>query len=271
MEQEKLTNDSSFDLEFIKNFERFILNYQRKLDDKDNELLLLRQMLLQNSKMALMGEMMDSISHQWKQPLGIISLQSMYMNHLLADEDIDNKLFSRYTTNISNQIKHMMETMNEFSNFFRPSYNIEEIELSELITSVALLIKDELIKNNVSLNFVNKNKVYLQANKNDIKHLLLTLVDNAKEEMVNSNVEISARVITIDYKVREEKIEIYVKDNGKGIEETLVCKIFQPHFTTKSMKNGTGMGLYLCKMIVQKYNGTIDVYNDNGAVFKVVL
>lgn len=258
------------DMEFIKKFESFVLNFQSKLDKKNEELSLTKEMLLQNSKMALMGEMLDSVAHQWKQPLGVISLKSLYMDYSLNNKDLDKELFINSIGDIKRQVEHLVDTLDEFRSFFRPNYNVKKLVLGEVLNSITILLKDELIKHNIKLDIKSSEQINLYANENDIKHLFINLINNAKDEMVSSELIKEKRVIIIESKKSEnDKIEIYVKDKGKGIKEDYLKEIFKPHFTTKKDIDGTGMGLYMCRMIVKKYNGEICAYNDEGAVFKI--
>lgn len=258
------------DMEFIKKFESFVLNFQSKLDKKNEELSLTKEMLLQNSKMALMGEMLDSVAHQWKQPLGVISLKSLYMDYSLNNKDLDKELFINSIGDIKRQVEHLVDTLDEFRSFFRPNYNVKKLVLGEVLNSITILLKDELIKHSIKLDIKSSEQINLYANENDIKHLFINLINNAKDEMVSSELIKEKRVIIIESKKSEnDKIEIYVKDKGKGIKEDYLKEIFKPHFTTKKDIDGTGMGLYMCRMIVKKYNGEICAYNDEGAVFKI--
>lgn len=269
-----------YDHEFINKFESFVLNFQEKIDDtskklykSDNELRIVKEMLFQNSKMALMGEMIDSIIHQWKQPLGIISLKSLYLGEFISEKEIiEKKDLQKISSDINIQIKHMVDTMEEFKNFFRPNYNIEILDFEKILYSISILLQDELKSKRVELEIIKDDNCFLKANQNDIKHLLICLINNAKEEIVNSNIDNKKRKIIIEYKkLNNDSLEILVKDNGKGVSKDIKKEIFKPHFSTKKDNGGTGIGLYICKQIVQKYSGKISVHNDNGAVFKVVL
>lgn len=259
------------DLEYSKKLELFIQNIQIKLDDMTDELEINRNILFQNSKMAIMGEMVDAIAHQWLQPLNIILLKSDYLTYLTDENDMLNiKDLNKAQKDIKVQINHLNMTIQEFRNFLKPNYNINKLNLKLILKSIDILLKDELIKHSIVLDNKGVEEIFLWANKNDIIHLLINLINNAKDEMVNSAISKSNRIITIKcYKNKNNHIEILVKDTGKGIPENILNSIFKPNFTTKKNKGGTGVGLYMCRQIVGKYNGKICVLNENGAIFKI--
>ena len=236
-----------------------------------NELRLKDKILAQQSKMASMGEMLDIIAHQWKQPLNIISMKS----ELICMFDKDTKTVNQDEVleckdEIHHQIDHLLSTLSEFRNFFRMDYNIEKVNLKSILDSIALLLKDELLKNLITLELIYSDDLFVLANENDIKHLIINLINNSKEEMLEANIK--NKIITIECIKVDEKIEITLKDRGRGIPQNIIDNIFDVHFTTKEKNGGTGIGLYMCKEIVRKYNGKINVSNYKyGAVFKIVL
>lgn len=251
------------------NLKKENLKYKKSLEEKiqtqfktieDQEKLLILQ-----SRMACMGEIIDTIAHQWKQPLNIINMSA----EIIAFED--NKELKQTAQNIVLQVEHMIQTMDEFRNFLRPDTKIEIISIKNILNSIELLLKDELIKNNVTLNTICHQNVYIKANENDIKHIFINLINNATSEMVRSDVKNEDKVITIECLNEKDKVIFLVKDNGRGIPEDLQEKIFEANFTTKEEIGGTGVGLYMSKRILSKYNGKISVSNENGAIFKIEL
>ena len=125
-------------------------------------------------------------------------------------------------------------------------------------------------KNSVIVEIICDDNISIKANENDIKHLFINLMNNAKDELLHpTNKE---KKITIESSQKDIGIEILVKDSGRGVPQNIIKDIFKPHITTKESSGGTGIGLYICRQIVDKYRGKIEVYNDNnGAVFKIIL
>ncbi|MEA3497694.1 MAG: hybrid sensor histidine kinase/response regulator [Campylobacterota bacterium] len=233
------------------------------------------KLLFQNTKLVAMGEMIDAIAHQWKQPLTIISMNAESpLVFFEEDHKINKDNIIESHTKIKQQVAHLSSTIDEFRCFFRPNNNIEKVSLRSILNSISILLKDELISYNVELDILIDNDIVIYINQNDIKHLFINLINNAKDEMAKNNIDIANRIITIDVKRDNNIINIQVKDRGNGIPQHIIPDIFKPHVTTKKDDGGTGIGLYMCKQIVDKYNGDISVKNssiDNGAVFTIEL
>jgi signal transduction histidine kinase len=252
------------------------LAYKNLLEEKvEEQLIELREkekLLMQQSKMASMGEMIDAIAHQWKQPLGVIKLQSEIIEFEILEDYFDKRLIHKNTEAIKTQIEHLSDTINEFRNFFRPNHHIENININSVLNSIIILLKDELSKFNIRLNIDCSDDIIIRANENDIKHLIINIINNSKDALVKDKIDYANRNIEIICKKDENKITIIIKDNGKGIPENIIDNIFKPHVTTKNKNKGTGIGLYMSKQIIDKYNGTISAFNDmtnSGAVFKI--
>jgi len=228
------------------------------------------EMLEQQSRLASMGEMIDAIAHQWKQPLNSISMMSDMLK-----EDFDNSLVtSEYIKNFDDtihmQIDHMVTTLHEFRTFFRPSTKNEEFTILDAIQSVEILMKDELISQNVLLNIDTDEHIKLFGNKNEFKHLFINLINNSIDAFNDKN----TKSRNIDIRCYEENTNIYieVEDNAGGIDNEVIKDIFKANVTTKAEGKGTGIGLYMSEQIVKKNHGTINVYNtDKGAFFTITL
>ena len=258
------------------NIKKENINYKKSLESQVRqqkiELENKQALLIQQTKMAAVGEMIDAIAHQWKQPLNAISMQ----NELLLDEvfqtDMNKESIKEGFETVNKQVEHLVDTIDEFRNFFRLNHNVKIIKIKTILNTVALLLKDELLKSYVNLVVICDENLNIQANENDIKHLLLNLINNAKEEMQKANIPHTKRTITIECLQYNENMTILVQDNGNGIPQEIIDNIFKPHFTTKKDSGGTGIGLYMCKQIVEKYGGDIWVQNTkSGATFTVEL
>lgn len=250
------------------------IEYKQLLEKKiETQVVQLKEkdaILMQQSKMAAMGEMVDAIAHQWKQPLNVVFMATENIEYDIKKDSINKNEFLENTELIKQQIDYLLDTMSEFRNFFRPNNNIETINLNQLLNSMTILLKDELLKNRVELNIIYDKSIYIKVNKNDIKHLFVNLINNAKEEIAKHNLDNDKRFIEISLEEVDEKVTILVKDFAKGVPKEIQKNIFKANFTTKKDDGGTGIGLYMCQQIVNKYHGNISVYNDNGAVFKIV-
>lgn len=227
-------------------------------------------MLSQQSKMAAMGEMMDAVAHQWKQPLNSISM----MNDMLKDDFKDGLVDEAYVDDMTEtthmQIEHMINTLNEFRSFFRPSKDSKNFSIKECIDSVQVLMKDELLKNSVEIHTEIQDNFEIHGLINEFKHLFLNLISNSIDAF--NEKEIQNRKITIKSYLNRDDGTIEFEDNANGIPEKVIANIFKPNITTKAEGKGTGIGLYMSSQIVEKHNGTIRVKNANqGALFTINL
>lgn len=225
-------------------------------------------MLSQQSKMAAMGEMMDAVAHQWKQPLNSISM----MNDMLGDDFkeglVDEAYIDDMTETTQMQIEHMVNTLGEFRSFFRPSKDSKNFSIKECIDSVQILMKDELLKNTIEVTVDIQNNFEIYGLINEFKHLFLNLISNSIDAFNEKSIQ--NRTINIKSYLDNEHGIIEFEDNANGIPEHVIANIFKPNVTTKAEGKGTGIGLYMSSQIVQKHNGTIDVKNANkGALFSI--
>ena len=235
-------------------------------------------MLVQQSKMAAMGEMMDAVAHQWKQPLNSISMMTDMLRDDFKDGLVDEEYINDMTETTHMQIAHMVNTLSEFRNFFRPAQDSKDFLVSECIDSVQILMKDELLKNSINLTIDIQNDITIFGLINEFKHLFLNLLsnsidaynENALKDTASHNIK--SREIIIRSYIKEESGIIEFEDNANGIPAHVIADIFKPNVTTKADGKGTGIGLYMSSQIVQKHSGVIDVKNINsGAMFTITI
>lgn len=227
-------------------------------------------MLEQQAKMAAMGEMIDAVAHQWKQPLNSISMMSDMLSHDFSNGLVDGEYIQEMTTTIHTQIEYMISTLNEFRTFFRPSKDKQLFSILACIESVQILLKDELISQNVTLKVDIGETLMIEGIANEFKHLFINLISNSVDAF--NEKQTKDRIINIKAYEENDKVYIEFYDNAGGIPEPVIKSIFKPNVTTKKEGKGTGIGLYMSSQIVQKHHGSINVHNsDTGAVFTVIL
>ena len=228
------------------------------------------KLLQQQSKMASMGEMMDAVAHQWKQPLNSISMMNDMLLDDFKDSIVDEEYIRDMTQTVQSQIEHMVSTLNEFRTFFRPSKDSKDFFIDDCVLSVQILMKDELIKNNITIHTDIEDDVFIHGQVNEFKHLFLNLISNSIDAFNEKN--INERNIYITASKSEDTITIQFEDTAQGIPEHLIADILKPNVTTKEEGKGTGIGLYMSSQIVQKHQGSIKIKNsDLGAVFTITL
>jgi C4-dicarboxylate-specific signal transduction histidine kinase len=228
------------------------------------------KLLKQQSKMASMGEMMDAVAHQWRQPLNSISM----LNDMLVDDFknslVDEAYIADMTQTVHSQIEHMVSTLSEFRTFFRPSKDTHDFSIKQCISSVEVLMKDELLKNNVNVHVDVDENIIIHGQVNEFKHLFLNLLSNSVDAY--NEKEIHARNIYIRAFPKEDAIHIEFEDDAHGICDNIIRDIFKPNVTSKKDGKGTGIGLYMSSQIVQKHNGVLRVHNaNNGAIFTIFI
>ncbi len=245
-------------------------DYKNNLEEKVKQEIEKRKekerMLFQQAKLASMGEMMDAIAHQWKQPLNVISAQVvnlMFQYHL---DMLDEKHIESFEKDITRQITHMTDTLNEFRSFFRPSVNLADFDVNSMIEKVLFLVKDEFIKNNIEIIVDDVDNFSIKGIENEFKHLIINVINNAKDAFVENNIQ--ERKIIIKILKLDDRRRIEIIDNAGGIPEDIIEDIFKADVTTKEEGKGTGIGLYMSSQIAQKHNGILSVENvKDGAKF----
>lgn len=224
-------------------------------------------LLKEQSRLAAMGEMVDAIAHQWKQPLNAISMAADLIRCTPQELSLQKaEEINEMSETIHHQIEHMTTTLSEFRSFFRPNKEISSFSLKACINSVRVLLKDELIKNNIEIQEKEQKDISILGYENEFKHLLLNLINNSKDAFNENRIE--KRVIAIGYNETPHHIIVQIVDNAGGIPEHIMADIFKPNVTTKGDRKGTGIGLYMSFQIAQKHHGKLTAQNTkDGARF----
>ncbi len=258
---EKLSKENNFFLKTLDKRNTLIHSQDTKKD----------KLIEQQSRLAAMGEMIDSIAHQWRQPLNAISLaMEILQDDYNTKGSITKEHMQEANETVSLQIEHMISTLHEFRNFLRPSTKNENFSLSSVVENVQVLMKDELISQNINLTIEIDDTIKIHGNKNEFKHLFINLINNAIDAF--NEKEIKKRDISIRCYKKANRIVIEIEDNAGGVPESVISTLFDANVTTKKNGKGTGIGLYMSAKIVKKNSGTIEVHNsDMGAFFTIVL
>ena len=216
--------------------------------------------------MAAMGEMMDALAHQWKQPLNALSMYSDLLKMDFEADEVDADYIEKFVDDLQEQIRHMVSTIDEFRTFFRPDKPPEPFGLKRCTQSVLLLIHDEMLRNDITVTIEHEREIIVEGIENEFKHLLLNLLSNAKDAFVENGAK--SRRITIRFYQKGQHVFVEVEDTAGGIPEAIIGDIFKPNFTTKPEGKGTGIGLYMSTQIAQKMRGVLTVENTGtGAKF----
>jgi len=233
------------------------------------------KLLMGQSKMAAMGEMIDAIAHQWKQPLNVINIVASKIDMFIdMDIDISSEMLKESSDAIIEQVNHLSDTLDEFRTFLRPDKDKELVNINTMIGSVIGLLKDDLNKYLIETNIIGDPDLMIEVVQNEFKHIFINIINNAKDAFNENNCD--NRQLIFEIKESIDAIFISIQDNAGGIPSGVIDSIFNANVTTKEEGKGTGIGLYMSRQIVEKNNGDISVENvsskyGDGAKFTIKL
>ena len=225
--------------------------------------------LIQQSRLTAMGEMISSIAHQWRQPLNNIGLIVQSLQLAFRANDLNAEELNEDVADIMKVIQQMSETINDFRDFFSHEEHAASFSINELFTRVLSFIEPSLNKNGIRLELQEELDVTAVGFPNEFVQTLLNIILNARDALLAH--QPNQPLITVRIFREEGRSMVTVRDNGGGINEAILPKIFDPYFTTKKQGTGAGIGLYMAKMIVEKkMNGRLLVRNiDGGTEFRI--
>ncbi len=267
---------SSFLSKIISNkFVKYKNDIQKEIKNKIEK----EKLLVQQSKMATMGEMIANIAHQWKQPLSIISASNgmLKFQKELKDE-IDDSQIDEATEAIEVAVKNLSNTIDDFRNFFNPNKISEYFNIRAAFEKTFKLINTHLKAHDIHI-VTDIENVEIKSLQNELLQILINVLKNAKDELVHKK-DLKDKLILIKVFKENDTLIISIKDNAGGIPKEVINHIFNPYFTTKGDRDGTGIGLYMSKQIIQSLKGNIIAKNCEytfegqkykGAEFKIEL
>ena len=230
------------------------------------------KMMLLQSKHSAMGEMISMIAHQWRQPLACVST---IVSRVKLKNNMNNNLDKEFLNNVLDEmngyIQYMSNTIDDFRNFFSMDSKKEQITLNEIVLNAHKIIDKSFLSENIIIEIQNYELSKKLLFRNELIQILLNILNNAKDAFLEKNIQNPK--IEISFLENKDYQNIFIKDNAGGIDEKIISNIFQPYFSTKNKKNGSGLGLYICKTILEKDDlGTINVENkDDGVLFTITI
>ncbi|MBF0317009.1 MAG: PAS domain S-box protein [Nitrospirae bacterium] len=262
-----------------KKMEESLFELNRLLEERVQQETMLKvekeQILIQQSKMASMGEMINSITHQWKQPLNAISVTVMELAEAHTFGELNEAYLNSLRDNILQQVQFMSKTTEDFKNFLRPSKEKVSFDIKQATEEIIAMFSPLFKKGNIriNLNAPQEGTFEVLGYPNEFKQVILNLINNSRDAIVSTNAQTS-REGRIDIGIHNEGgrlILLTIRDNGGGISPELLERIFEPYFTTKSSDKGTGIGLYISKTIIEGNMGwRLKAGNiDGGAEFRI--
>lgn len=227
--------------------------------------------MIYQSKQAKIGEMVGNISHQWKQPLNTINLILTNLYDDYKYQELDEKEFEKTINTLRKIVDNMVNTIKDFTDFLKPSKENTKFDLSKSIHMVLDLMEVSLKYNQISTKVDVEPGIRIQGFHNEFSHVLFNVLNNARDAIIESQLE--EKYISIRSFSKDKEVVIEIRNTGNQIPDEILEKLFQPYFTTKGDKDGTGVGLYISRIIVeQRMNGKIQLENvEDGVCCRIKL
>ncbi len=237
----------------IKGFIGYILDIT---EQKNKERLFFEQ-----SKLASMGEMIGNIAHQWRQPLSVISTSATGLQMQYEYELLDMKTIPTVCQTINENVQYLSQTIDDFRNFIKGERFLKDFDLTTVINSTIHLIEASLKSNNIKLILDLQDNLSIVGYQNELQQCFINIFNNAKDALKELKDEKKFIFVT-SVQENDKYIKITFRDNGGGIAEENITKVFEPYFTTKHKSQGTGLGLHMTySMITNGMKGTISIEN----------
>ena len=218
------------------------------------------RLLSQQQKMVSMGQMIENIAHQWRQPLSLITTGVSGIKLKKQLNDLDDVFFYETLDSILNTSKYLSNTIDDFRYFFKPQKEKEVFYLEECCRKTIDLMNPNFLNKDIQINYKMEN-IQISGYETELIQVLINILNNSKDALELLNDE---KLIFIDIFMENKKVIIEIKDNAGGIDEGIMDKVFEPYFTTKHQSQGTGIGLFMCKEIINKHmNGQLNISNQS--------
>lgn len=246
--------------------------------EKQAELLSLRrenlkkdQMIIQQSKLAAMGEMIANIAHQWRQPLMVLSTTNLAIAMRSTKGTLEDEYVQKTIDKNQKIIQSMNETIQSFSNYFQPNKVSREFDLCDSLEQSTKLLLSLLNDKEITIALPENQNILLHGFENELSQVFVNIIKNSIDAIVEHKDAVGT--ITVSVAQNNKDIQISISDTGGGIPDDVINRVFEPYFTTKFKSDGTGIGLYMSKMIIENsMHGTLHVENTNdGAKFTINL
>lgn len=236
-------------------------NLEKKIEDAIAINNAQQKIIFQQNRQVILGQMLENIAHQWRQPLNELSL-AIYLLH--------NEKKDKHYKLCQKLIQNMSQTINDFRDFINPNTPLEKHNLIKVIKHSLYITYQALKKNNIKTTFdIDVKKCFLLCNFNELVQVLVNIINNAKDAFLEQ--ELDDKILHFKVFKEEKNLILQISDNAGEIPSNIIEHIFDPYFTTKHKKQGVGLGLYICKQILNKINAEIKCFNENNyAYFEIV-
>ncbi len=272
VENEGLLEQNSLTLRFAKKrLEEANSNLEERIKKEVEKNTKQQALLMQQSKLVQMGEMIQNIAHQWRQPLSQINSTLLVLDAYLTKTECMDETIEEKILQIEELTNYLSNTIDDFQNFFNPNKQKTVFKIKDAVLKSLNIVKGHITSKNIEIiNNIPEN-ITIYGQKEELQQVILVLINNSIDAAILNNV-VNFKII-FDTISTNDNIIVTVEDNTLGINEKIINRIFEPYFTTKSEAQGVGVGLYMAKMITQNsFNGNINVQNVKfGAKFEIKL
>ena len=242
---------------------------EKRIEDEIKKNTKQQHMIMQQNKLAQMGEMIENIAHQWRQPLAQINSSIILIDAILEKHNFKDTLVENKLTEIESLTYYMSKTISDFKNFFNPNKKKTIFNVEEAIQKANDILKGLINSHHIQLEMNIEKDLKINSYLGELQQVILIIINNSIDAFIHMNIHFPK--ILINAYTDNENLFIHIEDNALGINSDLLDKIFEPYFTTKHKAQGTGLGLYIAKMIVENsLLGFLSVENkQNGAGFTI--
>lgn len=270
--------DITREKEYLNQLENLNSELEARIDEEVSKSREKDHLLMQQSRLAAMQEVISNLSHQWRQPLNVIGALMMNLEDRFDDGDLDRESLHKMTNQANVTLHQLSKTIDGFRKFCESSPRSATVSLSRTVTETVELLKPDIRAHEIDIAILDQTQTepFVQTRQNELKQSMLYLINNAKDAIVRRFGQHGAHqgkieIRLMDYEDKGYRIE--VSDNGGGINDEILSRVFEPYFTTKFQNQGTGVGLYLTKRIVEEaLEGRIELHNsDEGVVAAIIL
>ncbi len=244
---------------------------EQKVQDGINKQREQEQILIQQAKLASMGEMIGNIAHQWRQPLNALSLliQNIQLSYEL--DELNDEFVQRSVKKANSLTDNMSKTIDDFRNFYRPNKVKELFDINNSIKDSVRLLESALKHHEIEVIIkLSDKELDVMGYPSEFSQALVNILNNAKDAFLSIESEKEYKIVVNSY-LKDDFAIIEIIDNATGIDEDIIEHIFEPYFSTKGETQGTGIGLYMTKTILEKnMNGILSVQNyEDGVIFTI--
>lgn len=283
-----IVEDISQRVLYQKELESVNKNLQQMVTEEIEKRRKNEELLMEKMRLAEIGEMIGSIAHQWRQPLNTLGLLIQDIADARDFGELSDEYISNFVKGGMKQIDFMSRTIDDFRDFFKPSKKMEIFDVKDAVAQVLSIIKPQFRNKSIEcvvvcncgrrervesdtdeLSKCTEHDMRIKGYQNEFKQVLLNLISNARDAMINRPIKILKIKMTVD----DRYVNVVIQDTGGGIPLELMDRIFEPYFTTKGDKGGTGIGLYMSKAIIEEnMKGSLSVENTNiGCRFTITM